>query len=614
MTALFILSYSGNSYAIPTGECPVDNWMNMLTSETYTYQQYVDNPIQNIAGDSIALNLQALAVVSDGLVKVGDQIRLTLTNGASFAAHPSYPGATPAFVLEEDLGGAGTGNLIIASLVEASPLGGNTLTFNLDPTKFSGAPLTFTAPPDPCDYLNNYFSSSGFILSGANIAGQASNFAFSGKPWDQQDVTLKIDYLRGGSRLFGGERVLFSASDWVANQAPTASSVTLSGTAKEGEQLSGSYTYADTESDTEGTSTFRWVRNSVNTGVSGGSNVGSSQNYTAISADVNNYLYFCVTPVATTGTSPGTEVCSSASSQVAANAAPTASSVSLSGTAKVGNQLSGSYTYGDGESDAEGVSTFRWVRNGLNTGVSGGTDVATTQSYTLVSADTTHYLYFCVIPVAATGTSPGTEACSTAAGPITGTGTVTLPSGQGNAEAVTYSYTSTVASTLSVVATTTTPPTPTEAIPANSLTGAVDISSTSSPLTNGYSIVLTFTIAPTSSNVFTGFWKYGIELNTETSPADDHWYDFGTLASHVGGPYAGTGYEILDGGKTLKVYMTDNIRGDDVLTGEDGEIVDAALPIVAAAAATSIPTLSIWSLLLLTSLIGAFGFKARNKK
>ncbi|MFK5985951.1 MAG: hypothetical protein QM479_11075 [Pseudomonadota bacterium] len=58
--------------------------------------------------------------------------------------------------------------------------------------------------------------------------------------------------------------------------------------------------------------------------------------------------------------------------------------------------------------------------------------------------------------------------------------------------------------------------------------------------------------------------------------------------------------------------MTDNLRGDDILTGRDGKILDAALPIVVAAAlptATSIPTLSVWGLLLLIALIGLFGFK-----
>jgi len=220
-TTLLCLAYSANSFGLATSCVVDDNWMNDLISETYTYQQYADNPLQNIAGDSIALNMDALGVVSDGTVQPGDQIRFTLSNGATFEENPAFTGADPEFSLEEDLGGAGTGNLAVASLVEANPYGGNTLTFSLNAASFAGS---FSAPPDPCQTGINYFSSSGVIFTGSSVAGQASYYEFAAEPWDQQDVTLTIDYLRGGSRLFGGQRVLFSVSDWVeppASPVPT---------------------------------------------------------------------------------------------------------------------------------------------------------------------------------------------------------------------------------------------------------------------------------------------------------------------------------------------------------------------------------------------------------
>ncbi|MBP6483650.1 MAG: hypothetical protein KA254_03410 [Rhodoferax sp.] len=199
------------------------------------------------------------------------------------------------------------------------------------------------------------------------------------------------------------------------NAAPTASAVAITGTAQVNVALSGGYTYADAESDAQGTSTFRWVRNTVNTGVGGGTDVATTLNYTAVAGDQGKYLYFCVTPVASAGTTTGTEVCSSATAAVAAaNAAPTASAVATAGTAQVGVQLTGSYTYADAESNPQGTSTFRWVRNTITTGVGGGTNVATTQNYTAVAGDQGKYLYFCVIPVASAGTTTGTEVCSTA--------------------------------------------------------------------------------------------------------------------------------------------------------------------------------------------------------
>ena len=107
----------------------------------------------------------------------------------------------------------------------------------------------------------------------------------------------------------------------------------VKGTAQVGATLSGVYTYADADADPEGTSTFRWLRNTVNTGIGGATAVATSQNYTAVAADLGNYLYFCVTPVAQTGTTPGSEVCSGSSPAIAAvpvvNSVPTLSEIGL---------------------------------------------------------------------------------------------------------------------------------------------------------------------------------------------------------------------------------------------------------------------------------------------
>lgn len=83
------------------------------------------------------------------------------------------------------------------------------------------------------------------------------------------------------------------------------------------------------------------------------------------------------------------------------NSVPTASSVSIAGTAKVGNTLTGSYTYADVDGDAEGTSTFKWLRDGTPIGS------ATASTYLLVAADSGKTIKFEVTPVAATGASPG---------------------------------------------------------------------------------------------------------------------------------------------------------------------------------------------------------------
>ncbi len=95
-----------------------------------------------------------------------------------------------------------------------------------------------------------------------------------------------------------------------------------------------------------------------------------------------------------------------------ANTAPTASNVSISddngGEAVAGDDLTGNYTYADTEGDAEGTSTFRWLRDGA--AISG----ATAASYTLTAADAPSQITFEVTPVAATGSATGTSVTSAA--------------------------------------------------------------------------------------------------------------------------------------------------------------------------------------------------------
>jgi hypothetical protein len=100
-----------------------------------------------------------------------------------------------------------------------------------------------------------------------------------------------------------------------------------------------------------------------------------------------------------------------------AGTAPTASNVTITGTVQVGQQLTGSYTYADVEGNAQGVSTFRWLRNGVAIGG------ATASTYTLVNADYGNTITFEVTPVATVVPTNGPPVVSSA------TAAVTLPAG-----------------------------------------------------------------------------------------------------------------------------------------------------------------------------------------
>ena len=192
---------------------------------------------------------------------------------------------------------------------------------------------------------------------------------------------------------------------------PTASNVLISGTPQVGQVLAGSYFYSDVDSDDEGASTFRWLRDNV--AIPGA----TDRRYALVAVDEGTLIRFEVTPVAESGPSPGLAVTSNPVGPVtpAPNppTPPTASSVFISGTPRVGQVLTGSYTYADAEGDLEGASTFRWLRD--NVVIAG----ATARSYALVAADGGALIRFEVTPVALSGPSPGLAVTSTAVGPVT---------------------------------------------------------------------------------------------------------------------------------------------------------------------------------------------------
>jgi hypothetical protein len=197
------------------------------------------------------------------------------------------------------------------------------------------------------------------------------------------------------------------------NLPPTANNVLISGNPQVGRVLTGSYTYADAESDLQGTSIFRWLRNNV--AIAGA----TARSYALVAADEGALIRFEVTPVAQSGASPGLAVTSTAVGPVTPDPhptiPPTASGVFISGAPRVGQVLTGNYTYADAEGDLQGASTFRWLRD--NVAIAG----ATAQSYALVAADEGALIRFQVTPVALSGPSPGLAVTSAAVGPVTPT-------------------------------------------------------------------------------------------------------------------------------------------------------------------------------------------------
>ncbi|HYK72577.1 MAG TPA: Ig-like domain-containing protein, partial [Pseudoneobacillus sp.] len=195
----------------------------------------------------------------------------------------------------------------------------------------------------------------------------------------------------------------------IENRAPVASNVTISGIAKLGQELEGSYVYSDAENDPQGTSQGQWFRATTQDGEDKVAILGATAStYTLTNDDIGKYLIFGVTPVASIGESTGTLVMSAPTSQVQDNESPTATGVTISGTAKEGQQLTGLYSYRDTESDTEDTSLFQWYR-GRNADGSDKVLIenATDNTYSLTAEDVGYYMFFKVTPVASTGTFTG---------------------------------------------------------------------------------------------------------------------------------------------------------------------------------------------------------------
>ncbi len=192
---------------------------------------------------------------------------------------------------------------------------------------------------------------------------------------------------------------------------PAATGISLSGTLTEGQTVTGNYTYVDVDSDPQGASTFQWYTatdatcTTAKTAIAGA----TSQTYVLTSSEVGKYVCFEITPVASSGVSPGMAVLGTSTGLVVANTAPTATGVSLTGTLQVGQTVTGNYTYVDVDNDPQGSSIFQWYAalDGICTTAKTAIAGATSQTYVLTSSEVGKSVCFEVTPVASSGTTPG---------------------------------------------------------------------------------------------------------------------------------------------------------------------------------------------------------------
>ena len=197
------------------------------------------------------------------------------------------------------------------------------------------------------------------------------------------------------------------------NTAPLASNATIQGMNRIGQLLTISFEYTDADDDPEDAADYQWYRADDGAGTNSSAIDGAKSNsYVLTMADLDKYLTAGVTPVASSGISPGLEVKANYFGPVTAtNTAPEAHDVTVTGTLAVGRMLSVSFTYVDAQNDPQGAETYQWYRAGNAAGTnSSAINGATSDTYVLTSADKGKYITAGVTPVAASGETTGVEA------------------------------------------------------------------------------------------------------------------------------------------------------------------------------------------------------------
>jgi|GEM_PF-1359999 len=203
---------------------------------------------------------------------------------------------------------------------------GNTVTFTVSFPQ-TGAlvvtDLTILTPPSDMSYVemtNDTLSLDGLVLTATHNDGSTTQVTFTdgaavGYTTSPAHGTTLTNALHDGQPITithtaSNETVTTGNLVVQAQAAPTATAVSISGTAQVGQTLTGSYTYADTNGDLEGTSTYQWL--AAGSEITGA----TSTTYVVQAADVGKVITFKVTPAAATGLSPGLTVESSPTTSV----------------------------------------------------------------------------------------------------------------------------------------------------------------------------------------------------------------------------------------------------------------------------------------------------------
>ena len=230
------------------------------------------------------------------------------------------------------------------------------------------------------------------------------------------DITIEAvcipSFLGADGEEATGELVVSLTS--ASNPPPYAKDVTAQGTVAAGQTLTGAYQYMHRQNHPEGNSVLRWLYSDSADGVYQPIPGAVGASY-VVGQDYADYFIAFEVTVQTADGQTGNAV---RSAPLVKAVAPTANDVAIRGDVYTGASLTGVYAYYDYNGDAEGETTFRWLRADSADGPFLPIAGADTQTYVLTSADENKYFQFEVTPVSTAEPKVGLSSVSeTLSGP-----------------------------------------------------------------------------------------------------------------------------------------------------------------------------------------------------
>ena len=197
------------------------------------------------------------------------------------------------------------------------------------------------------------------------------------------------------------------------NKTPMIRDTSIAGTVNENDVIEMDYVFYQEDGDAD-LSVITWYYKSTPEGTFEVIPGETSKDYQVTAATANGYFRASVLPK--TATAEGTLVYTE---EVGAPTAPSAKNVAIAGDPFIGETLTGSYDFYDYNKDAEGATTFRWLRAATADGAYTPIGGATATTYVLTEDDIDMFLKFEVTPIAEVGPQPaeGTKSAAAFAGP-----------------------------------------------------------------------------------------------------------------------------------------------------------------------------------------------------